>query len=245
MQERTLDMLLEVGERVERAKAEASAATRAGMRSAEEIAREMVREPEEGAPDEWRFRITCGNAWTYSLAYDRQFAQADSESMRNELTRLIEQSRADGAAAEREHATISLCPAPDVPGQWVAHHVRRDLVTQGDSEPHALRMLAEAIEMADGEAAAHPPDLAGRIRALVQEYAGRWADARSEARADAIAEAMRTLWHVLREAEASGDVPARKTNRLVNWEGDGILAEEMRGLGSRIATIVRECGEGR
>ena len=37
--------------------------------------------------------------------------------------------------------------APDVPGQWIAHCLEIDLVTQGNSAPHALEMIAEAIEI--------------------------------------------------------------------------------------------------
>lgn len=38
-------------------------------------------------------------------------------------------------------------PAPDVAGQWTAHCLDWDLVTQGDSEEHAWEMLREAVEM--------------------------------------------------------------------------------------------------
>lgn len=37
--------------------------------------------------------------------------------------------------------------APDVPGQWVAHCLDLDLVTQGDSPEHALRMLQDAVAL--------------------------------------------------------------------------------------------------
>jgi predicted RNase H-like HicB family nuclease len=38
-------------------------------------------------------------------------------------------------------------PAPDVAGQWVAHCLDLDVVTQGNDFQHALRMLSEAVWM--------------------------------------------------------------------------------------------------
>ena len=38
-------------------------------------------------------------------------------------------------------------PAEDLPGQWVAHCLDLDVVTQGDSVEHALKMLSEAASM--------------------------------------------------------------------------------------------------
>lgn len=35
--------------------------------------------------------------------------------------------------------------AKDVPGQWVAHDITSDVVSQGNSPEHALKMLLEAI----------------------------------------------------------------------------------------------------
>lgn len=38
-------------------------------------------------------------------------------------------------------------PAADIPGQWVAHNLDLDVVTQGDSLTHAILMAQEATEM--------------------------------------------------------------------------------------------------
>lgn len=39
-----------------------------------------------------------------------------------------------------------LYPAPDLPGQWIAHGLETDVVTQGDSAGHALVMMADALD---------------------------------------------------------------------------------------------------
>jgi predicted RNase H-like HicB family nuclease len=41
---------------------------------------------------------------------------------------------------------IVIYPAPDLEGQWIAHCLETDVVTQGDSVDHALQMMAEALE---------------------------------------------------------------------------------------------------
>lgn len=41
---------------------------------------------------------------------------------------------------------VLLYPSKDLPGQWVAHCLEIDLVTQGNDQGHALEMIAEAIE---------------------------------------------------------------------------------------------------
>jgi hypothetical protein len=41
---------------------------------------------------------------------------------------------------------IVLYPAPDVKGQWIAHGLETDIVTQGDSAEHALAMMADALQ---------------------------------------------------------------------------------------------------
>jgi len=38
-------------------------------------------------------------------------------------------------------------PAEDLPGQWVAHCLEFDVVSQGDSPKHALEMIVEATAM--------------------------------------------------------------------------------------------------
>lgn len=39
---------------------------------------------------------------------------------------------------------VVLYPAPDLEGQWIAHGLETDVVTQGDSAEHALAMMADA-----------------------------------------------------------------------------------------------------
>lgn len=43
------------------------------------------------------------------------------------------------------NVVVLVTPAADVPGQWVAHCLNIDLVTQGDSVPHAFMMAQEAL----------------------------------------------------------------------------------------------------
>jgi hypothetical protein len=39
-----------------------------------------------------------------------------------------------------------LSPAPELQGQWIAHGLETDIVTQGDSAEHALAMMADALQ---------------------------------------------------------------------------------------------------
>lgn len=41
---------------------------------------------------------------------------------------------------------VVLYPAPDLEGQWIAHGLETDIVTQGDSARHALAMMADALQ---------------------------------------------------------------------------------------------------
>jgi len=41
---------------------------------------------------------------------------------------------------------VVLYPAPDLEGQWIAHGLETDVVTQGDSAQHALAMMADALQ---------------------------------------------------------------------------------------------------
>ena len=49
------------------------------------------------------------------------------------------------ACTERETALVLLYPAADVPGEWVAHVLDYDLVTQGRLPDHAVEMAEEAL----------------------------------------------------------------------------------------------------
>src|SRR5262245_5916267 len=40
-----------------------------------------------------------------------------------------------------------ISPSQDVPGQWVAHCLNLDVLSQGNSPEHAREMLADAVEM--------------------------------------------------------------------------------------------------
>ena len=55
---------------------------------------------------------------------------------------------------------VVLYPAPDLPGQWIAHGLETDVVTQGDSAEHALAMMADAVDaLATHQATRHRPKL--------------------------------------------------------------------------------------
>ncbi len=41
---------------------------------------------------------------------------------------------------------VLIYPAPDVEGQWIAHGLETDIVTQGDSPDHALEMMGDALK---------------------------------------------------------------------------------------------------
>lgn len=41
---------------------------------------------------------------------------------------------------------VVLYPAPDLAGQWIAHGLQTDIVSQGDSAEHALAMMADALQ---------------------------------------------------------------------------------------------------
>jgi predicted RNase H-like HicB family nuclease len=41
---------------------------------------------------------------------------------------------------------VAIYPAGNVEGQWIAHCLEADRVTQGDSVEHALEMAAEALD---------------------------------------------------------------------------------------------------
>ncbi len=42
---------------------------------------------------------------------------------------------------------VIIYAAPDLEGQWIAHCLETDIITQGNSAPEALEMIAEAIEV--------------------------------------------------------------------------------------------------
>ena len=42
---------------------------------------------------------------------------------------------------------VLLEPALDVPGQWTAHNLDLDIISQGNSPEHALAMIREATQL--------------------------------------------------------------------------------------------------
>lgn len=43
--------------------------------------------------------------------------------------------------------SVLLFPPEDLPSVWLAHCLEIDVITQGNSVPHAIEMLLEAVEM--------------------------------------------------------------------------------------------------
>ena len=53
---------------------------------------------------------------------------------------------------------VMIEPAHDVPGQWVAHCLSLDVVTQGNSAKHAFQMVVEAVTMTLADDLCHDVD---------------------------------------------------------------------------------------
>jgi predicted RNase H-like HicB family nuclease len=49
---------------------------------------------------------------------------------------------------DRRPLSVLVTPAADLPGQWVAHCLQLDLMSQGESIEHAFKMICEACELA-------------------------------------------------------------------------------------------------
>ncbi len=83
--------------------------------------------------------------------------------------------------------SVTISPADDVPGTWVAHCLEFDVVTQGDTPEHALQMIYEAVSMVvcdDLERGADPnerraPDSEWALLSRIREDGGpvQFADA--------------------------------------------------------------------
>ncbi len=129
-------------------------------------------------------------------------------------------------------------PSRTCPDEWVVEAI--DHASEGEvyaalfSGPGAEARAKEYAALKNGAAAQQPRDLAGRIRALVQEYAGRWADTdRSDVSArDIFMEIMRALRQALCDARSGAD-PSRRAQTL---------REEAFGDARMLEAIVR--GEG-
>ena len=71
---------------------------------------------------------------------------------------------------------VVLYPAPDVEGQWIAHGLETDIVTQGDSAEHAMAMMADSVQtLAAHQALRRRPAL--RLRPAPKEVWDLAADA--------------------------------------------------------------------
>lgn len=63
------------------------------------------------------------------------------------LTALIETVARDHAKAHTMRPGILVYESADLPGQWVAHDLLTDTVTQGNGRSHAISMLGEALAL--------------------------------------------------------------------------------------------------
>jgi predicted RNase H-like HicB family nuclease len=70
--------------------------------------------------------------------------------------------------------SVLIRPARDLPGQWVAHCLNWDLVSQGESPSHATRMIAEAVLLAIEEDLAADLDPNGRKPAPAELWELFW-----------------------------------------------------------------------
>jgi hypothetical protein len=216
-----------------------AAASASPLRPAEEIAREMIVRVDEEERFCWfallkygddRRALACMNEEdTYKAAHDDAVGW---------LTRLIEQSRAEGAKAER--ATR--------PAASMGYDVQQALALVGCDR--ALSDIEDAIALAyeEGQRAARvtvyptqPSDLAGRIRALVQEYAGRWADNINRDESNALSRAMGLLRRAIRAARDGESVwpfIARMRAGQERWNSYGIIVLK---AADELEAVVQAC----
>ncbi|WP_437310110.1 hypothetical protein [Sorangium sp. So ce388] len=208
--------------RVALAEEPAHAPAPAPLRSAEEIAREMVTveyDKDTGAhyaviwDRKADVEVCLGDASTEAGARD------EAKTAEGILRRVLEQGREEGAAAERERvARLVLC----------------------DSTPLSRRSIVSAIRALEPRHE-QPRDLAGRIRALVQEYAGRWADTDLSDTTSRLAlrEILDTLRLALLDARA-GILPISRVAYMCEqlWGPGRLLVEQ---AADDLERIVREC----
>lgn len=141
MQERTLGMLLEMGERVERAKSEERRVVGVStpMRSAEEIALEMV----DPRPD--------GTFWvgdteeSVVLTHPFSDTQKGVEYLRRVIARTIQRARDEGAQQEREKAWAT---AQGLVDRWVGTSEGADAKARAGAGVDAARQMQRAATLA-------------------------------------------------------------------------------------------------
>lgn len=188
-----------------------------GLRSAEEIALELVPEPVSGG-DGWTNYIVHGEHCIEQLGWsERDMAEEDRDSLRSVFVDVINEARAVGAAAalvgQRSRAT--------------AHNWPYD----GEFAIDAARVTAACRSASLGQ---QPRDLAGRIRALIRQKAGEWADTGD----DGMLEAIRWLRGAREEAERTGALSDAWT-RTATLGGE--RWKHVRQAADELDVIVREC----
>src|SRR5262249_2245872 len=71
---------------------------------------------------------------------------------------------------ERYNLWFYVKRAEDLPGQWIAHCLDLDVVTQGNDASHAIQMLAEAVAMTIGHERESGRDLLAGRRAPQESW---------------------------------------------------------------------------
>lgn len=226
-------------------------------RPADEVAREMVGEPRHLQSRGW-ITTVCG--------YELGMAPSTADQIRADIASAITRAREEGAAAERPRDLAGcirdtlrrLMPEPHlVPDgtRWECVAINPEMRclrigldwTRSDGERRrekAIEYMVETI-VRDAHNQEQPRDPAGRIRALVQEYAGRLADAvcATELTASALQEVVRLLTHALGLARTGGDVAECVDNlrqiAAVSTKQGHIYAQ----AADELEAIVRESGE--
>lgn len=112
--------------------------------------------------------VVCDGGWSFgSVVYDATMSDEDDcntsirlvicdscipKAIRAGTVREVRSpapNRAEQSSVMKRH--FILYPAPDLDGQWIAHCLQRDIITQGNSPSHALVMMAEAIDLIAGQ----------------------------------------------------------------------------------------------
>jgi hypothetical protein len=164
-------------------------------------------------------------------------SEVSAPAARGMIARLIDRSRAEGAAAERKRVGADISEAHSALHEWEQQAGPGHPLHGAVSRAHeALHRTAFAMPVQQ------PRDLAGRIRALVQEHAGRWADAHhDDARSFAYQETLR--W--LRNAYCTEHRNPTDIVRILREHAYGAHADVYARAADELEAIVRECGGAR